>query len=325
MMTTKNAVLKALEDARGNRISGGMLAKKLNISRAAVWKAIDSLRADGLQIDAVTGEGYCLLSEDDSLTSAGINALLSTKVFGKEILVVPTITSTNSVLKTDFIDKPHGFTLVSEEQTGGRGRLGRAFVSPAETGVYFSILLHPDLPIEKVVFLTISAAIAVSEAIAETAHFSPEIKWVNDIFMQNKKLCGILTEANIEGETGAVTSVIVGIGINLRANPNLPNEVIEVAGALSDFGTVPRRAALVASVLSHFEALYATLENGNTDELLKKYRSRLCCLNQKITVISPSKKYNATCIDINENANLIVLDEEGEKHVLSSGEISIRL
>ena len=233
-LTVKDAVLQALEQARGTRLSGGRLAEQLGVSRAAVHKAIAALRESGLAIDAVTGEGYRLASDDDSLTAAGIDALLDTAVIGREILVEPSLASSNTTMKEQYLGRRHGFTLFAEEQTGGRGRLGRTFVSPADTGVYMTILLHPTLPLSHLSFVTISAAIAVVRAIEQTAGFTPQIKWVNDVLMNGRKLCGILTEATIEGETGTVSSLVVGIGINLQPNPAWPEEVQAVAGAISE-------------------------------------------------------------------------------------------
>lgn len=324
-MAVKDAVLQALEEARGARISGGALAETLGVSRAAVWKAIDALRAGGLKIDAVPGEGYLLEADDDSLTEAGISALLQTEAFGRTCLILPSLSSTNTVLKQDYLDRPHGFALIAEEQTGGRGRLGRTFSSPAGTGLYLSMLLHPQLPLDRLNLLTIAAAVAVCDAIEQTAGFSPEIKWVNDVLMHGKKLCGILTEATIEGETGAIGAVVVGIGINLRDNPAWPEEVRTVAGSLADFGTPPRRAVLAAAVLEQFEHAYQLLESGDSAVLLERYRRRLCCIGKAVTVMTPAAKYEAICTGLDENGHLLVQDAQCTAHTLSSGEISIRL
>ena len=324
-LTVKDAVLQALEQARGTRLSGGRLAEQLGVSRAAVHKAIAALRESGLAIDAVTGEGYRLASDDDSLTAAGINALLDTAVIGREILVEPSLTSSNTTMKEQYLGRKHGFTLFAEEQTGGRGRLGRTFVSPADTGVYMTILLHPTLPLSHLSFVTISAAIAVVRAIEQTAGFTPQIKWVNDVLMNGRKLCGILTEATIEGETGTVSSLVVGIGINLRPNPAWPEEVRRVAGAISDFGPVPRRAALIASVLTHFEQAYSLVEQGREGELVALYRERLCCIGRKITVVSPLEKYEAECVGLDSEGHLLIRTADGAETALSTGEISIRL
>ena len=324
-LTVKDAVLQALEQARGTRLSGGRLAGQLGVSRAAVHKAIAALRESGLAIDAVPGEGYRLAADDDSLTAAGIGALLDTAVIGREILVEPSLVSTNTVMKEQYIGQKHGFVLLAEEQTGGRGRLGRTFASPADTGIYLTILLHPTLPLSHLSFVTISAALAVVRAIEQTAGFTPQIKWVNDVLMNGRKLCGILTEATIEGESGTVSSLVVGIGINLRPNPAWSEDVKAVAGAISDFAAPPRRAALAAAVLNHFEAVYTLLEQGREAELLDRYRERLCCIGKPITVVSPAGRYEAECVGLDENAHLLVKAADGQVTALSSGEISIRL
>lgn len=323
-MAVKDAVLQALEQARGKRLSGGQLAQQLGVSRAAVHKAIDALRSSGMAIDGVPGEGYRLAPEDDSLTAAGVQALLDTRFVGREMVVLPSLSSTNTVIKERYLDRPHGFVLLAEEQTGGRGRLGRTFVSPAETGVYQTILLHPTLPVGHIQLATIAAAVAVAEAVTQTAGFSPEIKWVNDVLYEGRKLSGILTEASIEGESGTVSSLLVGIGVNLRPNPAWPEDVRAVAGALSEFGRTPRRAELAAAVLTHFERAYSLLEQDRADKLLDQYRSRLCCLGKSIKVIGPAETYQADCIDLDDNGFLLVRDETGQTRTLSSGEISIR-
>ena len=324
-MAVKDAVLQALEQARGERLSGGRLAEQLGVSRAAVHKAIGVLRGEGLAIDGVPGEGYRLAPEDDSLTAAGIQALLDTALIGRTLRAVPSITSTNTVIKERCLDAPHGFTLAAETQTGGRGRLGRSFASPAGTGIYQSILLHPALPLDRIQFVTIAAAVAVAEAIEQTAGFSPAIKWVNDVLMDGRKLAGILTEATIEGETGTVSALIVGIGVNLRPSPAWDAEVRAVAGAISEFGAVPRRAALAAAILNRFERSYTLLEQGREAELLARYRARLCCLGKPVTVVSPTARYDALCTYLDDNGHLLVRDSAGEMHTLSTGEISIRL
>nr|WP_297175420.1 biotin--[acetyl-CoA-carboxylase] ligase [uncultured Agathobaculum sp.] len=324
-LTVREAVLRALEQARGARLSGGMLADRLGVSRAAIHKAIGVLRSEGITIDGVPGGGYRLSPEDDSLTAAGVQALLDTIFVGRDMLVMPSLTSTNTVMKERHLDRAHGFVLLAGEQTAGRGRLGRTFCSPAETGVYLTILLHPALPLTHIQLVTIAAAVAVTEAIGQTAGFAPQIKWVNDVLMHDRKIAGILTEATVEGESGAVNSLIVGIGVNLRPNPAWPASVRAVAGALSEFGNPPRRAALAAAILCHFERAYHLLDEARQGELLQQYRSRLCCLNRQVTVTGPAASYEALCTGLDDNGHLLVRDMRGETHTLSTGEISIRL
>ncbi len=324
-MSVKDEVLLALERSRGKMLSGGMLAEKLGVTRSAINKAVGVLRTEGILIDAVPREGYRLEANDDSLTVAGVQALLKTEAIGCNMLVESSLSSTNTVMKKHYLSSPHGFTLIAEEQKGGRGRLGRSFASPAGTGLYMSVLLHPLIPVDHIQFITLAAAVAVAEAIEETAGFEAQIKWVNDVLKDGRKLCGILTEADIEGESGVVSSVIVGIGINLRPNLNWPDDVKDVAGALSDFGTVPRRAVLVAAVLSRFEQAYSLITDGNEAVLLERYRGRLCCIGKKVTVIGASRQYEAECTGLNEYGHLIVRDLDGAEKILFSGEISIRM
>lgn len=313
-----------LEQKRGERLSGEDIAKRLGVTRSAVYKAVTLLRQEGLQIDATPGGGYCLKPEDDSLTAVGIRTLLKTEYIGRTIRVEQTLSSTNTVMKQHWLEQPDGFTLIAEEQTAGRGRIGRSFSSPPNTGIYLSILLHPVLPVEQIQLVTIAAAVAVAEAIEQTAGFAPQIKWVNDVLMEGRKLCGILTEANFEGESGSVHAVVVGIGVNLRPNPHWPEEIKAVAGALSEYGKPPRRAVLAAAVLSQFERAYGLLVSDRR-ALLARYRARLCCIDRQITVSGPGGIYQARCTGLDEWGHLLVCDEAGQEQTLSSGEISIRL
>lgn len=323
----KDDVLRALEAARGERISGGQLAARLGVSRTAVWKAVDSLRAEGLTIESVQGGGYRLPAEDDSLTAAGVTALLGeSAVIGRDLLVLEEVDSTNTRIKREYAaERPDGFTLIAHRQTAGRGRLGRSFASPDSDGLYLSVLLRPDLPVERLNFITIAAAAAVCRAIEETAGFTPGIKWVNDILKDGRKLCGILTEASIEGETGAVAYAVLGIGVNLRFDPEAHPELAAIAGGLADFApSVPRRAALAAAILRQLDRVYALLRAGETASVLDEYRARLLCLGEPVTVHGPDGAWEAVCTGLDADGHLLVSDARGE-HVLSSGEISIRL
>lgn len=325
-MAVKDFVLQELEAHRGEVVSGGVLSERLGVSRTAVWKAVNALREDGLMIDSVANEGYRLLTKDDSLTAEGVKALLHTRLLGCEVLVLPEVSSTNTVMKREYAaSKPEGFALLALKQTTGRGRLGRTFVSP-DGGMYLTVLLRPALPLDKLHFLTIAAAVAVCRAIEETCGFLPSIKWVNDVLHQGKKLCGILTEASIVGETGELDYVVVGIGINLRFDAEVPPELSSIIGSLSDFcAHVPRRAELTAAVLAHFEALYLPLQAGDPAPLVAAYRALLCCIGKPILVVENGASAPAICNDINEQGHLLVTMEGGLPRELQTGEISIRL
>lgn len=323
----KDDVLRALEAARGERVSGGQLAARLGVSRTAVWKAVDALRAEGLAIESTPGGGYLLPAADDSLTGAGVAALLGeTAVIGRDLLVREEVDSTNTRIKREFAaERADGFTLIAGRQTAGRGRLGRSFASPAGDGLYLSVLLRPNLPVERLNFITIAAAAAVCRAIETAAGFAPGIKWVNDVLMDGKKLCGILTEASIEGESGAVAYAVLGIGVNLRFDPEAHPELRGIAGGLADFcGQPPRRAALAAAILRELDRVYALLRAGDTASVLEEYRARLLCLGEPVTVRGADGDWEAVCTGVDGAGHLLVEDSRGA-HTLTSGEISIRL
>lgn len=322
----RDDVLRTLEQHRGQLISGGTLSRELGVSRTAVWKAIASLREMGFPIESVSGEGYRLAASSDVLSEAGISTALKTKNIARNLCVLDTVDSTNTYLKQRAADLPDGFAAIADSQTAGRGRLGRSFASPSGTGVYISILLRPSLPLDRVNMITVGAAVAVCEAIAETAGFVPDIKWVNDVLFRGKKLCGILTEASIEAETGQLSYAIVGVGINVRTPENgLPEELREIAGCLEDFSKNPvRRNELTASFFNHMESCYHLIQSNDIAALIDRYRSFIHFLGQPITVIRNDVKEPATAIAIDDHGHLII-EQNGEQSTMYAGEISIRV
>lgn len=322
----RDDVLQVLEQHRGELVSGGMLARELSVSRTAVWKAISALRDEGFPIESVAGGGYRLSSDSDALSSAGIALELTTQSIGQSLDIFSEIDSTNNYLKQHASELHHGHTVVADCQTAGRGRRGRSFHSPSGSGVYLSILLHPDLPLEQINLITVGAAVAISHAIEQTASFTPSIKWVNDVLMHGRKLCGILTEASVEAETGALGYAIVGIGINVRTPADgLPEDIRGIAGSLEDFAPHPvRRNALVAAFLNQMERCYQLIADGNTAQLMEEYRSYMHFLGQEIRVIANGVSEPARALSINDRGHLIV-EKNGKTETVFAGEISIRL
>ena len=220
-MSVKQSVLQALEENRKICISGEQLAKTLNISRSSVWKAIKSLKDEGYCIAATTNKGYRLETGSDVLSYEGMLPWLAPQNKNLTIKVYKTIGSTNQVAKKMAIDgEAQGTVIISEEQTQGRGRMGRSFFSPAKSGIYMSLILRPNVYAHEAVLVTTAASVGVCRAIEKVTDKNPQIKWVNDIFLDDKKICGILTEAVTNFETGLVECVIIGIGLNFR----LPEE-----------------------------------------------------------------------------------------------------
>ncbi|MBQ8144359.1 MAG: biotin--[Butyricicoccus sp.] len=244
---------------------------------------------------------------------------------GRELLVLREVDSTNTRIKQEYAAaKRDGFTLIAHSQTAGRGRLGRSFASPQGDGLYLSALLRPDLPPEQINFITTAAAVAICRAIESAAGFTPGIKWVNDILMRGKKLCGILVEAGFTGG-GTLDYAVLGIGINLRFDPAAHPELADIAGGLEDFavGTVDG-AALAAAILRELDRVYVLLCAGDTAAILDEYRDRLLGIGETITVHGTDGPWQAVCTGLDAQGHLLVCDDRGE-HVLSSGEISIRL
>ena len=322
----RDDVLRALETHRGQLVSGGTLARELGVSRTAIWKAITTLREMGFPIESVSGEGYRLAQSSDALSEAGIAVELKTDRIARSLCVLSEVDSTNTYLKHRAAELPDGYAVVADCQTAGRGRRGRTFYSPSGTGIYMSILLHPTLPLERINMITVGAAVAVCEAIEETAGFTPDIKWVNDVLMHGKKLCGILTEASVEAETGQLSYAIVGIGINIRRpKDGLPDDIRGIVGCLEDFSPHPvRRNALAASFFNHMESCYRWIVSGETDRLIDRYRSWIHFLGQPITVIRNDIRQPSVAVAIDSNGHLVI-EQDGTRSTILAGEISIRL
>ena len=213
-MSSKSNILQILEKNRGTYVSGEELAQQLQISRSAIWKAISELKKEGYQIISVTNKGYCLSDATDVISAEGIGPYL-TNGSQDMIHVFKTVDSTNLVAKKMALEQaPHGTVVLAEEQTAGRGRMGRSFHSPAGSGIYMSFILRPNLTSNDAVLITTAASVAVARAIEEVTHIHTGIKWVNDVYMNGKKICGILTEALTDFESGGIESIILGIGIN---------------------------------------------------------------------------------------------------------------
>ncbi|MDE6149622.1 MAG: biotin--[acetyl-CoA-carboxylase] ligase [Ruminococcus sp.] len=324
-MSLKEKVLNELEANRGESFSGAQLAKTLGVSRTAIWKAIEDLRKDGVEISAVTNKGYTLKSEDNSLSAEGIRAILGETEY--DIHVEKTVTSTNTVLKELAKDgESAGYVLIAQQQTAGKGRLGRRFYSPDKTGLYLSVILKPKLTIENALFITTSAAVAVSRAIETVSNneVKAEIKWVNDVFVNNKKVCGILTEASVDFESGGLEYAVLGIGVNILApESDFPDELKNVATSV--FGNSRQeniRNRLAAEILRELSRLP---ENFMDKEVLNEYRSRSMLIGKNVFAVSGDKKDPCVVLDIDDRARLIVRFEDGSEKALSTGEVSIRM
>lgn len=326
-MSVKDKTLSVLENNKGDYISGAELAKKLSVSRNAIWKAIKSLQNEGYNIYAVTNKGYCLSTDTDILSSQSISKYLNKYNNNFNINVYKTINSTNSAVKELAINsEKEGTVIISEEQTEGRGRFGRKFHSPKGTGIYMSILLRPQMHASKAFLITAATAVAVAEAIETVSDKKAKIKWVNDIYCDNKKVCGILTEASFDFESGITDYAVLGIGINVKTpKEGFSEEIKDIATAIFEYEDSPStdiRSKLIAEILERFWDYYKHIEDKS---FLKAYKTRSLLINNEVNIISNKSSEKASVLEIDDECRLKVKMEDGSIRFLSSGEVSIRM
>ena len=320
-MSTKDELLLLFEKNKGTYLSGEEIADSLQISRTAVWKAVNSLRNDGYDIDAQKTKGYCLSPMTDKVSSQGISKYLTKDL---EVEVYDEVGSTNNMLKERASQgAKEGLVLVANSQTGGKGRLGRSFYSPLDTGVYISVLLRPqNIEPQKALKITTMAAVAACEAVETITKKKALIKWVNDIFVDGLKVAGILTEASLSMETGNLEYAVLGIGFNVyEPEGGFPDEIRGIAGAILEETVPDAKNKLASEFLNRFKEIY---DNMDTSDYDKEYKRRSFVIGKKVNVISPTDTKKATVLDITSDCALIVEYEDGTKGTLSTGEVSIR-
>lgn len=322
-MNVKSELLATLANANGDYISGAALADKLGVSRNAVWKAVRALEAEGFSITSVTSKGYKLNDDNNKLSADLIQPLLRTKELGRNMTVYDTVESTNNITKElDSNSAPNGTTTVANHQTAGRGRRGRTFVSPKGSGLYMSTIVRPKFSIEYAPMITAAAACAVAEAIEHFCGSQVMIKWVNDLYMNNKKICGILTEASFGLEMRTLDCAVIGIGINvLSVNDSFDAELLKIASSVEDeTGKVINRNKLCAEVLNRLENYMGRIENRS---FLEEYRRREYLTGNMVTANVGTRSVVGEAIGVDDNANLIVRTPSGEIVHLNSGEANL--
>lgn len=321
-MTTKEKLFSLLAAQRGTYYSGEEIAAQLEISRTAVWKAVKALQADGYEISAVRNRGYCLTGSADVLSAGQIQELLHWP--GAAVEVHPSLPSTNALLRERAnAGAPEGTVVIAAAQTRGRGRLGRSFYSPADTGLYLSVLLRPEgYSPSEAVRVTTMAAVAACEAVEALSGKTAQIKWVNDVFLEGRKVCGILTEGSFNLELGSLEYIVLGIGINVYPPvEGFPQEIAATAGAVLDVPQEGGRNRLAAEFLNRFFAVY----QNDPAEYARRYRDRSLVIGKHITVITPRGTREATALDIDRDCRLVVRWMDGSVESLSSAEISVRI
>ena len=303
-------------------VSGEALSKKLGISRTAVWKHINALRQEGYDIESVNKKGYRLISSpNDLLNPQNIYHNLKTEIIGKNIIHLESVDSTNDYLKKIGNNVQEGTVVISEEQTKGKGRLGRNWQSKSKEGIWMSIILKPEIVPYKAPFITLIAGAAIVKALNDL-QVPAKIKWPNDIIINNKKVSGILTELSAEIER--INYVVVGIGMNVK-NLYFDKGLEEKATSLYKENYYLSRVELVSQIIYEFEKLYKNyIENNNKEETLRICKEYSAVLNKDVYIIKDDKKELVKCIDISNDGNLIVRDSNDTIQEILSGEVSIR-
>lgn len=319
----KEEILRLLRSADGY-ISGQELCNRFGVSRTAVWKAINQLKEAGYEIEAQQNKGYRLMAAPDLMTEAEIKSLMHTEWVAREVLYFDTIDSTNTKAQ-ELAEKGYqsGTLVVADKQESGKGRRGRSWVSPSGTGIFMTLMIKPDINPNNASMLTLVAALAVAKAITSVTGEEAMIKWPNDIVVNGKKVCGILTEMNAQFDY--INHIVVGIGINVH-NESFPEEISQMASSLmiEAGGKRFHRAQIIAETMSYFEQYYDTfLKTQDLSALVREYDKLLVNRNKSVRVLDPKEPFDGKAMGITPKGELIVDTWESRK-LVSSGEVSVR-
>ncbi|MBF0570838.1 MAG: biotin--[acetyl-CoA-carboxylase] ligase [Candidatus Omnitrophica bacterium] len=310
-------IIQFLKESDGY-ISGEEISQRLNMSRAAIWKYMQELRSQGYEIAAVPHLGYQLVMCPDKLLSYEIQAGLNTKIIGKKIVVMDMAASTmDEAFRLGMEGCPEGLVVCAEAQSKGRGRLGRVWTSPKSKGLYFSFVLRPDLPLNRLAQLTLMSAVALAEAIESVSDLRPLIKWPNDILLEGQKLAGILTE--LRAESDQVKFVVVGIGLNVNTASNqLPPGASSLKVAE---GRSFNRTEIFQTILRSLEKGYLKLLHHEFAEIMDEWKKRSATLNKWVRITDSAGIIEGEAIDLDEDGALLIRKNNGLIIKKSAGDV----
>ncbi|PIU42344.1 MAG: biotin--[acetyl-CoA-carboxylase] ligase [Candidatus Omnitrophica bacterium CG07_land_8_20_14_0_80_42_15] len=311
-------ILKIFKSRPNEYISGEELSLSLEVSRTAIWKHIEKLRKDGYKIEAVPNLGYKLLSTPDKLLPEELKIGLNTKIIGKRIFSYASVDSTNAIAYKFAEDGfEEGTVVVAEAQTKGKGRLGRTWISPKEAGIYFSFILRPDILPSEVSKITLLSAVAVTKAIREVSGLNAVIRWPNDVLIDNKKVCGILTE--MKAEQDKIDFMIIGIGINVNTQKaDLPEEATSLK---EEIGGDVQRIMLAKAVLEHFEHYYVLCMKKGFEPIINEWHKFSAMLGSRVKVICHDKEIQGQVQDIDESGALVIRLDNGLMERIFTGDV----
>ena len=319
----KAEILKVLRE-RGDYVSGQQLCEYFNVSRTAVWKAINQLKEEGYEVEAVRNKGYRIASSPDVITKEELVSQLNTMWAGQTLFCYEEIDSTNTKAR-QLGDEGlvNGTLVVADCQRTGRGRRGRIWESPRGKNIYISLLLRPEFPPDKASMLTLVMALSVYEGLKENLSLDFKIKWPNDIVCGNKKVVGILTEMSTQIDY--INHVVIGTGINVNID-EFPDELKEMATSIKiETGRLWKRSMLIASILRAFEKNYEIFTQTNDlSKLQEKYNSILINKDKEVRILGDKEAYVAYALGINEKGELLVRKSDGSVDAVYAGEVSVR-
>ena len=305
--------------------SGEEISRLLGVSRTAVWKHIRKLKESGYQIEAHSKVGYRLNHSPDMLFEHELTAALNSNILGRRIVYREVVGSTNELAK-ELAQKgtEEGTVVIAEEQTSGKGRMGRVWYSPAEKGLWFSLILRPPISPADASKLTLVCAVAVAQTIREVTGVSAGIKWPNDILVKNMKLAGILTEMN--AEIDKVHYLIVGIGVNVNlVREEFPDELSELATSLAcQTGQRVSRLEVLVALLSNLDRLYQDFVEGKFSQILSLWKQMSVTLNRRVKVQSFEEVHEGIAFDLDDEGALLLMKEDGTLRRILSGDVSLR-
>lgn len=319
----KAEVIRLLKEC-GTYLSGQELSEHLHVSRTAVWKVIKQLKEEGYAIEAVRNRGYHLVESADVLTAAEIRSCMESQWMGHKVEFREETDSTNSEARRQAEKGAlDGTLVVAERQTAGKGRRGRHWTSPAGTGIWMSLILKPKLEPSCAPMLTLLAGLAVSVGIEDYCGLKSQIKWPNDLTLEGKKICGILTEMSADMEM--IQYVVVGIGINVNIE-EFPEEIAGTATSLYlETGKKLKRSGMIACIVKRMEEYYEKfLSMADLSCIQEDYEERLVNLNREVLVLAPKGEYKGICKGINKTGELLVEREDKSISQVMSGEVSVR-
>lgn len=305
-------------------VSGQELCERLGVSRTAVWKAVNRLKEEGYQVEAVRNRGYHIIESPDILTKEELSSMIDTEWAGQTVYYFDQIDSTN--IRAKQLGEggvPHGTLIVAGQQNAGRGRRGRTWESPPGVSIYMSIVLRPEMSPVKAPMLTLVMALSAADSLKEYTGLDVQIKWPNDIVLNGKKLVGILTEMSTEMDY--INHVVIGVGINVNTE-RLPEELEEKATSLRlETGRIIRRSEIIASIMKRFEENYQLfMETQGLRQMQEKYNSLLINREKEVRILGAKEEYTAYALGINEKGELLVRRDNGKIETVLAGEVSVR-